>query len=236
MDDHLVEADGDGLAEVHRGLVSVGGDFDHGVAKGQIVAREAMLFRAEDDGDASRGSQLLIDECGQMRQGEDGLFGLAGGAGAGSENQGGLCAGLGKAFGKAGFGKELGGTDGRSCFAPVRRVGSNDGQASESKVGHGSRRGPNVEGVAGADKDDFEGIALELVEQDLIVRGEAGEGGRSSKVSACRTARGFSRVFRVVLGRKADNKGMGWSASALLWCSVAGAGGFIAWNACRDEL
>ncbi len=50
----LVEADGDGLAEVHGGLARVGGNFNEHVAAGKVFAGEAVFFRAEDQGDAAR--------------------------------------------------------------------------------------------------------------------------------------------------------------------------------------
>lgn len=49
----FVEENGSGLAEVHGGLARIGGDFDKHVAGGEVVAGEAVLFRAEDDGDAA---------------------------------------------------------------------------------------------------------------------------------------------------------------------------------------
>ena len=55
-DGQLVEANGDGLAQIHGGLAGIGGDFDEQVAEGKVFAGEAVLFRAEDEGDAAAAS------------------------------------------------------------------------------------------------------------------------------------------------------------------------------------
>ena len=44
----FVEADGDGLAEVHGGLGVVGFNDDESVAPGEVVAGKAVFFTAED--------------------------------------------------------------------------------------------------------------------------------------------------------------------------------------------
>ena len=49
----LVEADRDGLAQVHRGLPRVGRNLDQQVAKRKIFAGEAVLLRPENQRDAS---------------------------------------------------------------------------------------------------------------------------------------------------------------------------------------
>ena len=60
----LVKADGDGLAEVHGGLAWVGGDFYQHVAEGEVVAGQAVFFRAEDEGNAALGDGLSHGSAG----------------------------------------------------------------------------------------------------------------------------------------------------------------------------
>lgn len=60
----VVKADGDGLAEIHGWLARVGGDFDQHVAEGEVVASQAVLFRAEDEGNAALGDGLSHGSAG----------------------------------------------------------------------------------------------------------------------------------------------------------------------------
>ena len=63
--DEFVEADRNGLAQVHRGLARVGRDFDEQMAIGQIFARKAMFFRAKDKGDAAAAWSSCCDQLAQ---------------------------------------------------------------------------------------------------------------------------------------------------------------------------
>jgi len=84
----LVEADSDGLAQVHRGLLRVGGDLDQDVAPGEVFARKSMFFRAEDHGHAAATGEFLTDQRGQFGELDDGLLGLAIGEGSGADDEG----------------------------------------------------------------------------------------------------------------------------------------------------
>ena len=95
-DGHLVKADGDGLAEVHRRLAWVGGNLDENVAEGEVFAGEAVLFRAEDEGDAAAAGKLPRHQRRQMGQSHHRLLRLAIGEGSSADDQGAMGDGLGK--------------------------------------------------------------------------------------------------------------------------------------------
>jgi hypothetical protein len=96
MSGELVEADSDGLAQVHRGLEGVCGDLDQDVAPGEVFACKSMFFRAEDQGHAAAADQFLTDQRGQLGERDDGLLGLAIGEGTGADNEGAVGDCLGK--------------------------------------------------------------------------------------------------------------------------------------------
>ncbi len=88
----LVEADGNGLTQVHGRLGFAGVDDGDGVAPGQVVGGETVFFRTEEEGDAVVWWGLFSDfgthALGSLREGEDGLFGLAAVERSGSDDQG----------------------------------------------------------------------------------------------------------------------------------------------------
>ena len=96
MSGELVEADSDGLAQVHRGLEGVCGDLDQEVAIGKVIARKSMFFRAEDQGYAAATGQFLTDHRGQLWQRDDGLLRLAPGEGSSADDQSAIGDSLGK--------------------------------------------------------------------------------------------------------------------------------------------
>ena len=175
----FVEADGDGLAEVHGGLAGVGGDGDEDVAPGEVFAGEAVLFRTEDEGDAAAPAEFAGDERGEVREGDDRLLGLAVGERAGAENESGGGEGLGQGGGFQGVGEQPGRAYGGTGFAPMGGVWGDDGEAQEAEVGHGAGDRPDVEGVAGGDEDDVKpvlGSGLVWKGQRMIVERQAARG------------------------------------------------------------
>ena len=83
----FVEADGDGLAQIHGGLSRLGGDFDEDVAVRQIFACKTVLFRAEYEGNATAVGQFALDDGGQIGQCDDRLLGLAIGQSSGADDK-----------------------------------------------------------------------------------------------------------------------------------------------------
>jgi len=168
----LIEADGDRLAEVHRRLQGAGGDGNQLVAPGEILAREAVFFRAEDEGDAACAGQLLCNDGSERGQGDDRLLGLAAVDRAGAEHERRCCDGLGKGRGEPRRGEQKLGVDGRAGGAPGGVVGVDDGQSREAEVGAGAGRGADVERVARADENDVErGVLLFGGQENIVERG-----------------------------------------------------------------
>ena len=87
----FVEAHRNSLAQVHRGLARVGGDFDEHVAVRQIVAGEAVFLGAENQGDAAAAVELLRQGRGRVWQEDDRLFWFAVRECAGARNEGTGC-------------------------------------------------------------------------------------------------------------------------------------------------
>jgi hypothetical protein len=83
----FVEADGDSLREVHGGLAGMGGDFDEVMAERKILAREAALFRTEDESDAAAASESGENDGSESGKRYDGLLGLAASEGCGAEDE-----------------------------------------------------------------------------------------------------------------------------------------------------
>ena len=60
----FIKADGDRLAEIHRGLLRIGGNDSEQMAMREISLREPALLRAEDQSDAAAAGELfLYDEA-----------------------------------------------------------------------------------------------------------------------------------------------------------------------------
>ena len=165
----FVKAHGDGLAEVHRRLLRVSRNDGEDVAAREIFLCEAPLFRAEDEAYAAAASELFLDERRQFRQRNDRLLGLAMLERAGANDQRAVGYRIREALRAFGVLEETFGMDGGLGFAPICFKGSDNGEAREAEVGHGSRRRSYIEGVARRDEDDFNAVALVLGEQDAIL-------------------------------------------------------------------
>lgn len=139
------------------------------MAKGEVVAGEAMLLRAKDQGDAPARLEFVTDDGSQCRQLDDCLLGLARPECAGAEDEG--CGGecLGECAPHFCVLEELFGTYSRLCFAPVGLIRGDDSEVAEAEVGHGARHCADVEGVARGDEDDVEAVELVFAGQENIV-------------------------------------------------------------------
>jgi hypothetical protein len=168
----LVQADGDGLAEIHGRLARVGGDGHEKVAEGEIGAGESALLRPEDQGHAAAAVQLMPDQRGESGKRDDGLLRLAARESAGAEDEGGLRNGFREALRAARVPEQLLGAHGRAGFAPVRLEGRDNGEMREAEVGQGARCGANVERIARGDEDDGNPVELGGGGQGTIVERE----------------------------------------------------------------
>ena len=154
----FIETDGDGLAEIHRRLARVGRDGKETVAKGEIVAREAMFFGAEDEGDAPAAGKLVANDGSERWELDDRLLGPAGFECAGSEDKG--CGG--QCFSQCAPHfcalEQIFRANGRLGLVPVRFVRSDDGEVAEAEIRHGTGDRADVERIARGDEDDVDGV------------------------------------------------------------------------------
>lgn len=147
----LVEAYGYRLAQVHGGLMGIGGDFDEQMAVRKIFAGKTALFRAKDEGYSPASGDFLLDERSERGQLDDRLLGFAASEGPGAGDQGAIGDGLVECLCLGCGLEQIGSADGGAGFAPVRRVRRDDGEVGEAEVGHGPRGGADVERVARRD-------------------------------------------------------------------------------------
>jgi hypothetical protein len=168
----FVEADGYGLAEVHGGL-GVGGFDDHeGVAPGEIVAGQAVLFRAEEEGNAADGGlsgEGLFDQPAGFGQIENRLLGFAAVERAGAEDEGAVGDGFGEGLVDFGVAEQAGRADGGLGLHPIDGEGSDDAEALEAEVGHGAGGCADVHGIAWGDEDYVNAVALGGSQQGSIL-------------------------------------------------------------------
>ena len=166
----LVEADGDSLAEVHRGLTGRGGDDYQTVTEAKVLAGKAALLGAEDQGHAASGSaQLGAQERDEIGQVYDRLLRSAVVEGGGAENQRAIGERLLECGADARGSEQVFRADGGLGLAPVGLVGGDHREAGEAEVGHGPRRRAYIEGIARGDQDDLEAVALAGRGQGSIV-------------------------------------------------------------------
>ena len=158
----FIEADGDGLAQVHGRLGGVGGDLDQDVAVGEVFAGEAVFFRAEDEGYAAgdAGDAFAFDEGSEMGKGNYRLFGLAVGQGSGAGDESAMGHGFGESFCPFGVLQKAFCADSGFHLLPMRFPGGDDGETRETEVGQGAGCCADVERIARGDEDDFELGAL----------------------------------------------------------------------------
>jgi hypothetical protein len=123
------------------------------VAKGEVVAGEAVLLRAEDEGDAGAVGAFTLQERSEIRKRNDRLLRLAGFKRAGAEYEGCRGDGFSECATHCCVLEEVLGADGGLGFAPVGLIWGDDREAVEAEVGHGACDGANVERVARADED-----------------------------------------------------------------------------------
>jgi methylthioribulose-1-phosphate dehydratase len=174
----LVQAHGYRLAQVHRGLAGIGWYLDEKMASGKVVAREAVLFRTEDQSHAATLRNGLGSQGAKLRQCYHPLFRPAMSEGCRAGYQRAAGDRLGKGCELLCVFEEFRRSNGRSSLAPVERIGRDDGEPRKAEVGHGPRRGSDIERIAGADEDDFDAVELRWVEQGIIVeKPRSGRGG-----------------------------------------------------------
>ena len=94
----LIQAHGNGLAQIHGGLARIGGNLHERVAKSEIFAGEPALLWPEDQRHAAATGKFGADKRRQLRERNHGLLGLAVRAGSRANHQRAIGHGLGKAL------------------------------------------------------------------------------------------------------------------------------------------
>jgi hypothetical protein len=153
----FVEADGDGLTEIHGAVGLPGGNVEQPVAVAEIVIGEASFFGAEDKSDAARGEAFADEARGEsewLRRVRQIAARLRGGADDESAIGDGFSDGL-ELF-RAG--EKDRSSDSGTGFAEGEIVGINDAKTENAEVAHGAGGGAKVEGIAGGDEDDAEAV------------------------------------------------------------------------------
>ena len=116
--DEFVEADGDGLAQVHGRVADVGvgvhGDGQERVAEAELVVREAGFFRAEQQGDAGfrRAGEFRVDDGNGFRKGKQRVAEFALPDGGGAEHERAVGDGFGEVSVRGGGGEYARGVNG----------------------------------------------------------------------------------------------------------------------------
>ena len=169
----FIKADCDRLAEVHGGLLGIGGDLKEQMAEGEVVAREAVFFRAKDKRYATASFKLIPDKRGEIGKRDHALFRLAIGQSPRAEDEGGGGDGVRAGRMLVSVFEEFRRADGGVGFAPVSLERSDDGEVRKAEVGHGPGHRADIERVAWGDEHDVDAVALfelgTLRRQEMIV-------------------------------------------------------------------
>jgi hypothetical protein len=170
----LIEADGDGLAEVHGemadgfGLGCGGGEEGDGgeeMAVAELVVGEASFFGAEEESDVVMGGEGGEDLWGGLLEGEDGLGELSDANGGGADDEGGVGDGCGQGVKAASVLEDGAGGDGGAGGVKLAvELGGFKGsgevvdevEVREAEVVESAGGGADVERVARANEDGGE--------------------------------------------------------------------------------
>jgi len=180
----LVEADGNGLAQVHGGLAVVGGDFNKELAPGEIFAGETVFFRAEDEGNLAAARELRCNQGRERGKRDDRLLGFAMGEGSGADDECAFGHGFGQALRAAGDLEEFFGPDSRFRLTPMRLIRRDDGEMRKAEVGHGARGRSDIEGIAWRDQHHADGMGFRGQETIVVPR----RPWRRAEAGSCYTA------------------------------------------------
>jgi len=156
----FIQAYRDRLPEVHRGLERVGGDFGQHVTVREVVAREAVLFRAEDQRGPAHCPQTGRQDGSRVGQKKHRLGRFAVRTCARSYNEHAGRDSLREGSGFARVLENFGGAHRGASLAPVGLIGRNHGEVPETEVGHRPGRRPDIERIARRDQNHVEPVAL----------------------------------------------------------------------------
>ena len=142
----LVEADRDGLAEVHGDIRINGGHAHQPVAMAQIVIREAKFFGAEQERNRIR-SESLANQASAIFQATQRLMQRAMADGGGPYHERAIGDGFGDGLELFGAGEQFGGAHSRTRLAKRWLVRVHHTQLAETEIAHGAGGRANVERI-----------------------------------------------------------------------------------------
>jgi hypothetical protein len=156
----FVEADSDGLAEIHGAMSLAGGNVEQPVAVAEIVIGKAAFFRAEQKSDAARG-EAFADEARGESEGFRRVRQIAAQLRGGADDESAIGDGFADGFELFSAGEKDRSSDGGTSFAEGEIIGIDDAKVKNAEVAHGAGGGAKVEGIAGGDEDDAEAVEFE---------------------------------------------------------------------------
>src|SRR5581483_8211172 len=156
---HLVQADGDCLAQVHRWMLIPGGYAQQPMTIAHIVVGEPILLRAEQEGHFLRWKPLP-NYSGCNRQGPQGMLQVAIARGRRPHNQVAIGYSTRDTLVLHCILQQSRRSHGRASFPKSDVVRVYNPQLEETKVAHGASRRPNVQGIAARNQNDAEMIEL----------------------------------------------------------------------------
>jgi hypothetical protein len=159
--DEFVEADGDGLAQVHGAMLGAGGDAQEPVTVAEIIVGEAGFFGAEEERDAigagAAGAfavwllernflarEALEDEARAGFESAELMMQFAAACCGGADYEGAVSDSFGDGGELLGAGENRRGSDGGNGFAIGGVVGIYQAQARAAEIAHGAGGGADI--------------------------------------------------------------------------------------------
>jgi len=149
----FVEADGYGLAKVHRTMLFARGDAQEPMAMAEVFVRKTTLLGTEKKGDAAS-SEMLAEWTGGLTEATDRVLRLAAADGGGTDNEGAIRNGFGNGFEFFGAGEQRLCSDGGTCFAERQFVRVHHAKMGKTEVTHGAGSSADIERIARLDEDN----------------------------------------------------------------------------------
>lgn len=168
----LVEAQRDGLAEIHGEILAESGDPQQPVTVAHVFVGEAEFLGAEQQSHRTGGGGFA-DGARAVLEAADGVLQFPVTDGGGADDQAAIGDGVGNGRKFRGLAEQRSGADGGAGFAEGDVVGIDHAQPREAEVGHGAGGSPEVDGVARRDHHHAE-VGSKIVGDGSRIPGEAG--------------------------------------------------------------
>ncbi len=164
----FVEADGNGVAKVHRAMRFASGNAEEPLAVADVLIGEAALFRTKEKGDAAA-TEALADEARGFVEAPDGVPQFAAADGGGSDDEGAVCDGVGHGLEPLGAGEQRRSSDSGTRFAKRQLERIHHAEMKEAEIAHGAGGGADVQRVARIHEDDAQAVEFGRSEQQGII-------------------------------------------------------------------